>query len=106
MILIVDDEPSMRMLIGMILYPLASPGGGRGREARPSEGGARLPALAICDVLMPGIDGLSSCGAQAHARAECRLHQRPPHRRVLVAGRPELPPLPGEALDNVQLIAW
>jgi DNA-binding NtrC family response regulator len=60
-ILVVDDEPAMRMLIGMILQA-------QGWKVQVADGGeeamaavraaARPPTLVICDVLMPGIDGL------------------------------------------------
>jgi CheY-like chemotaxis protein len=60
-ILAVDDEPSMRLLIEVILR-------GQGWTVVSAEGGtealevlktmAQPPAVVICDVLMPGIDGL------------------------------------------------
>ena len=60
-ILAVDDEPSMRMLMEVILR-------GQGWTVVSADGGnaalellkvtAQPPAVVICDVLMPGIDGL------------------------------------------------
>jgi two-component system, cell cycle sensor histidine kinase and response regulator CckA len=60
-ILVVDDEPSMRMLIGMILQSQgwATQVAEGSEEAMAAIRAAALPpSLVICDVLMPGIDGL------------------------------------------------
>jgi len=60
-ILVVDDEPAMQRLIETILAD-------RGWKIQTASGGVAalatlelaesLPALLICDVLMPGLDGL------------------------------------------------
>lgn len=60
-ILVVDDEPSMRLLIEVILrsqgWLVVSADGAEGAldalKAHPEP-----PAVVICDVLMPGLDGL------------------------------------------------
>jgi DNA-binding NtrC family response regulator len=60
-ILVVDDESSMRMLIGIILqsqgWAIQVANGGEEAMA-VLKAAARPPSLVICDVLMPGIDGL------------------------------------------------
>jgi DNA-binding NtrC family response regulator len=60
-ILVIDDESSMRILIEAVLRT-------QGWEARMADGAEQAfdvvrsssqpPALVICDVLMPGLDGL------------------------------------------------
>jgi DNA-binding NtrC family response regulator len=60
-ILVVDDEPSMRLLIEVILRAqnwtvVSAEGGEDALEALKTH--AHPPALVICDVLMPGVDGL------------------------------------------------
>lgn len=60
-ILVVDDEPSMRLLIEVILRGqgwtvISANGGERALELLKST--PQAPAVVICDVLMPGIDGL------------------------------------------------
>jgi DNA-binding NtrC family response regulator len=60
-ILVVDDESSMRMLIGIILQSMGwtIQVANGGEEAMAAlKAAARPPSLVICDVLMPGIDGL------------------------------------------------
>jgi DNA-binding NtrC family response regulator len=60
-ILVVDDEPSMRMLIGMILQSQGwkvQVADGAEEAMAAVKAAARPPTLVICDVLMPGIDGL------------------------------------------------
>jgi DNA-binding NtrC family response regulator len=60
-ILVVDDESSMRMLIGIILqsqgWTIQVANGGEEAMA-VLKAAARPPSLVICDVLMPGVDGL------------------------------------------------
>jgi two-component system nitrogen regulation response regulator NtrX len=61
-ILIIDDEPSMRVLIEMILTSQGwSCAGAEGAESAVEalKSRTREPSLIICDVLMPGVDGLS-----------------------------------------------
>jgi two-component system cell cycle sensor histidine kinase/response regulator CckA len=60
-ILVVDDEPSMRLLIEVVLrgqgWTVVSANGGESAlellKVTP-----QAPAVIICDVLMPGVDGL------------------------------------------------
>lgn len=60
-ILVVDDEPSLVSLIRSVVEPYGLPvraaaNGDAAMEAIDSE--KKSPVLLICDVLMPGIDGL------------------------------------------------
>ena len=60
-ILVVDDEPSMRLLIEVVLnsqgWPAVCVDGADGAlHALKAHG--EPPAVVICDVLMPGLDGL------------------------------------------------
>jgi len=60
-ILVVDDEPSMRLLIGVVLnsqgWSVVATGGAEDAlDALRAH--ALPPAVVICDVLMPGLDGL------------------------------------------------
>jgi two-component system cell cycle sensor histidine kinase/response regulator CckA len=60
-ILVVDDEPSMRLLIGVVLnsqgWSAVTTDGAEGAlDALKAH--ALPPAVVICDVLMPGLDGL------------------------------------------------
>jgi CheY-like chemotaxis protein len=60
-ILVVDDEPSMRLLIEVILRSqgwtvVSAAGGEPALELVKST--PQPPAVVICDVLMPGVDGL------------------------------------------------
>jgi CheY-like chemotaxis protein len=60
-ILVVDDEPSMRMLIEVVLNSqgwavVAADGAEDALDILKAR--ARPPAVVICDVLMPGLDGL------------------------------------------------
>src|SRR5271155_4839209 len=60
-ILVVDDEPSMRLLIEVVLNSqgwsaVTADGADDALDALKAHG--RPPAVVICDVLMPGLDGL------------------------------------------------
>jgi two-component system cell cycle sensor histidine kinase/response regulator CckA len=60
-ILVVDDEPSMRLLIEVVLNSqgwsaVTADGADDALDALKARG--RPPAVVICDVLMPGLDGL------------------------------------------------
>lgn len=60
-ILLVDDEPTIIPLITVVLerYGMPVHAAGNGEAAMAAIDRARTPpALLICDVLMPGIDGL------------------------------------------------
>jgi two-component system cell cycle sensor histidine kinase/response regulator CckA len=60
-ILVVDDEPAMRMLIELVLNAkgwTVRTADGAGEALAAIGDGAKPPVLVICDVLMPGIDGL------------------------------------------------
>ena len=102
-ILVVDDEPSMRLLIEVILKSQnwdveCAEGATKALDAlkaRPSP-----PDVVICDVLMPGLDGLELVRRMC-ARipdAQRHFHQRAPERRVVVADRPTRAPFPREAV--------
>jgi two-component system cell cycle sensor histidine kinase/response regulator CckA len=60
-ILVVDDEPSMRLLIEVVLHSqgwtVVTTDGAEG-ALYTLKANARPPAVVICDVLMPGLDGL------------------------------------------------
>ena len=60
-ILLVDDEPAMRQLIHAVLegqhWPVRAADGATAAMAVLNSAAAP-PALMICDVLMPGVDGL------------------------------------------------
>jgi two-component system cell cycle sensor histidine kinase/response regulator CckA len=60
-ILVVDDEPSMRLLIEVVLKSqgwnaVCADGAGAALDALKDK--AQPPEVVICDVLMPGLDGL------------------------------------------------
>lgn len=60
-ILVVDDEPSMRMLIEVVLRSqgwLAVSADGAEGALDALKANPEPPAVVICDVLMPGLDGL------------------------------------------------
>lgn len=60
-ILVVDDEPSMRMLIEVVLRSrgwLAVSADGAEGALDALRANPEPPAVVICDVLMPGLDGL------------------------------------------------
>jgi two-component system nitrogen regulation response regulator NtrX len=63
-LLVVDDEPSIRQSLRMILefegYEIEEAASGRDALARVAE---RVPAAALLDVKMPGMDGLEVLGA-------------------------------------------
>jgi two-component system nitrogen regulation response regulator NtrX len=63
-LLVVDDEPSIRQSLRMILefegYEIEEAASGRDALARVGE---RLPVAALLDVKMPGMDGLEVLGA-------------------------------------------
>jgi two-component system, cell cycle sensor histidine kinase and response regulator CckA len=60
-ILVVDDEPSMRLLIEVVLnsrgWPAVCVDGAEGALGA-LKAHEEPPAVVICDVLMPGLDGL------------------------------------------------
>ena len=60
-ILVVDDEPSMRLLIEVVLnsqgWPAVCVDGAEG-ALHALKAHEEPPAVVICDVLMPGLDGL------------------------------------------------
>jgi FixJ family two-component response regulator len=60
-ILVVDDEPSMRLLIEVVLnsqgWPAVCVDGAEG-ALHALKAREEPPAVVICDVLMPGLDGL------------------------------------------------
>jgi len=61
-ILLVDDEPAMRQLIETVLetqsWVVRVADGAASAMAMVSAASSNPPTLMICDVLMPGIDGL------------------------------------------------
>lgn len=60
-ILAVDDEPSMRHLIGVVLRAKGwkvQAADGAEEAMKAIDEAAEPPAVVVCDVLMPGIDGL------------------------------------------------
>ncbi len=74
LVLVVDDDPSVRTLVAKALlakgYEVRE--AGDGLAASELLGGmARLPDLLICDVMMPTIDGFSFA-RMVKARAELR----------------------------------
>ena len=60
-ILVIDDEPSMRLLIEVVLRSqgwevVCADGAEAALDALKSR--TQTPAVVVCDVLMPGLDGL------------------------------------------------
>jgi diguanylate cyclase (GGDEF)-like protein/PAS domain S-box-containing protein len=88
LVLVVDDDPTMRLLVGEALAPL-------GVEAIEAGDGAsalasidrRMPDLVLLDVQMPGLDGFAVC-------EEIRRHPN----------GPDVPVLMMTALDDVDSI--